>query len=266
MAEADEYGEIMAQSLAGNAAAIPFLKNMACYEDGAPPYPRGVLYGVPKGPNQDKRRMANAVALDHGFHTSAYLVWNLSPNSSKPPDPVPPPVPQEPDLDTLLTEIAARVKASQSEANVYFGFAPRQSIGEVLTMLITTDTDAQRQALMADTALEAVLEGPLRTQVENICGRHGFAWAGFVFGSDEMRKRDFNGDFDYWLRPRGTGATGNAATIARTFPGAAPVPQTPAAPKKPPSLIGIYFKRYWRILAFLAGVCAAVLTQCVKTR
>jgi hypothetical protein len=256
MDEPGPYVEAMTKAMAGDASAIAHLKDLSSYQDGKPPYPRDVLYAVPEDPNGDKERTNNAVALDFGYRSPRRYDWHWPKGEAKP-EPRPLPPPDTADLSTLYEEIKEKVKAAEPAASIYFGFAQPEAQREKIKLLITAETDAQTAALKQNRALMSAFEGAWQAQLESVCIRHGFGFEGFAFGSDELRERDYNGDFNYWLRPRAS----NTQAASAQKSASKPAPHAAGAAKAPPPLWLVLLKRHWGTLAFAAAIGLAYFVR-----
>jgi hypothetical protein len=192
-----DYARKIVAALSGDQNAIPFLKELSCYDDSAAPYPPDVLTVVP-GPNHHPVRIGNAVALDCG----GGFYWHLSKGSKEPDTPAIKPdlSRQELNLERIHDDVLTLAKSRLKSAHIFFGFMPiTLSHGEQLKLLISTQTDGQRDALLNDRLFREQLDGRIRINLEAVCHEYGFSWLGFVFESHETLDRDFNGAYNSWI-------------------------------------------------------------------
>lgn len=192
---ADEGEQDLLRALAGDAGAVPYLKEYADYVDGARPYAPDVLKSVP-GPYRDKRRLDNAMALD----ACASGQWRRAGDYVyEPPLTVPVP-PGRHDLSVVHEHVVTMLRGRDRDADASFGFAPFTGMGQrQLKMLLSPRTDRLRDKLLSDQRLRDALDGFIGETLRAICADQGFEWTGFVIESNQALKRRFD-DINEWVR------------------------------------------------------------------
>ena len=195
MGDAEPYGKEIIEAVSGDASAIPSMKHLAGYEDGVVPYPLHVVRCVQTTNNP--MRLANAVALDFG---TTYF-WHLSAGSNGPETTVvrPSTIQDKISLCSILDEVQTLVESRLNSAHAFFGFSPAgPSVVELLKMLISTETDEQRNALLADQLLKDELCSRINIALKKICHEYKFSWLGFIIESNETLTRKLNGNLNSW--------------------------------------------------------------------
>jgi len=195
MSEPEAFQAQLESALVGDTSSIPHLRDLAGFEVGVRPYRPDVLYAV-SGPNLDKGRISNATALDfQGSH-----VWHLSAGSTRPEGPAEAGyVDDEVNFVSIVDGMEKMLNAKVPSGSIFLGFMPvRPGDGEHLKVLISTETDDERRAVIRDRDLRTTLDGPTRGQIQDACRHHGFTFAGFVFRSTESVKRRFAGDWEIY--------------------------------------------------------------------
>ncbi|AXQ30069.1 hypothetical protein D0B54_15935 [Solimonas sp. K1W22B-7] len=169
----------LVQALAGDLSAVPHIKAMSEYEEGARPYPLDVLYSVPSG-KSDRARIWNASVLDGGFQPNLqYATWQLGPGAAEPT--LPPPLP-----DSLFGEIydinklikdwlsAAAPDAAGADLGLYLDQGQ-----EHLRVTLYARGEADARQLVSDPTLKQRLGELAHNRLQPWCRKHGFGWQGF---------------------------------------------------------------------------------------
>jgi len=196
MMDPESGQEDLVRALAGDAGAIPYLKDFAGYEDGALPYAPDVLRHVP-GPYHDKQRTDNAVALDVCAGAGIWMRAVGSPLGDDTSYSVPVQA-GPPDLGTVQGHVKVLLKGRDPDAWVIYGFLPQEpGRRECLKLLLCTSTEARREALLRETRVRSLLDGPIADELRALCAGHGFEWLGFVIESQDNLQRRL-ADINQW--------------------------------------------------------------------
>lgn len=175
-------------ALSGDLSAVPWLKALVGYEEGAAPYPLEILYTVPGGEKKDSR-IWNASVLDGGFQPNfEFVQWRKGADTAQPAAPPPPP-------DSVFGELydvpellkAWLAKASPSAPGAELGLWPGEL--EQLQIDLYARSTVEAAGLEAHPGLRGQLEELARERLQPWCRKYGFGWNGFRFSSPEWARR-----------------------------------------------------------------------------
>lgn len=181
-------GERFAAALAGDASAVPHLKAMAGYRDGAAAYPLEILYSVPGGQRNEDRAW-NASVLDGGFQPNFRFVGWIKAKETPAPE-APGPVADA--LFGTLKDVPALVQgilAAQAPDAAGSELALAPGAPEQLQLEIYASSPAEVPRLEAHAGLRAQLDDLVRTRLQPWCKQHGFGWKGVRFSSPDWARR-----------------------------------------------------------------------------
>jgi hypothetical protein len=193
-----EFTVSMETALRGGEAGEAALMELSNFTSDVVPYAPDVLYAT-AGEHGDEARMQNCVALDIGYGN----LWMYDYDRERPEYPELPlylMTPPKPNLRTILDEITALARTRVKSAHVYLSFVPRNgSKQDRLKMLVSTDTEQQRETLLTHKPFRGLISTVFRGQMESVCAAHGFGWLGYVFRSDEAMKKAGGGEYVDWI-------------------------------------------------------------------
>jgi hypothetical protein len=206
----------MMTALSRNASSLAALKKLACFEDGAKPYPIDVLYSIP-GPHHDEQRIANTIALNMDYSN----FWHRSDSSAENPFPD---YDMEFGRDFPLRKISDHTEGLARKyvqsASASYAFVPSESDPVAkLKMLLMTETRAECDALLRNREFRAELDGRIHQTLVTVCGQYGFRWIGCVFDSSESAKDDDSFYTDWMNRPVAPNFRADEAKPEKSFTG-----------------------------------------------
>jgi hypothetical protein len=175
-------------ALAGDLSAVPHLKALAEWNEGARPFPIDVLYSAPSGP--DKRRSPrtwNTTVLDCGFASFGHIRWNKAEGT-------PAPEVREPPEETYgeLRNVDDLLKRWVGEEGVT---DPAASLGVILNGTdqlfgeIFAESDEEALRLKTSPTLASKLDVVTRRRLEPWCEKNAFAWGGFRFSAPAWKRK-----------------------------------------------------------------------------